>query len=148
MFVVLAIIAIVFVVAIAFGTVGATVAKLSNEPKPTILKITDSTEWIADNLPAEVSASISYDDVEQILRWHLEYFDHVGLASEYGQELGGAKIGAVDDLPVVASTDESVDYVVEKSLEAGEPMTALEVVVVLDLQWKFWHEIGAIGPEV
>lgn len=148
MLVVLAIIAAVLVIAIALGTVGATVAKLSSEPKPTILKITDSTEWIADHLPDEVSASISYDDVKQILRWHLDYFDQVGLASEHGQELGGAKIGAIDDLPVVASTDESVDYVVERSIEAGEPVTALEVVVVLDLQWQFWHEIGAIGPEV
>jgi len=148
MLVLLSIIAVVLVVGIALGAVGTTVAKLSNEPKPTILKIADSTEWIAENLPDEVSASISYDDVKQILRWHLSYFDQVGLASRHGQELGGAKIGAVDDLPVVASTDESVDYVVERSIEAGEPVTALEVVVVLDLQWKFWREIGAIGPEV
>ena len=67
------------------------------------------------------------------------------MANENGHELGGDAVPR-QHAPVVASSDESIDYVVSRALSAGSELTALQVVVVLDKQMEYWQEIGAIGP--
>jgi hypothetical protein len=51
-----------------------------------------------------------------------------------------------DDEPVIAGGDESVDWVVERAMASGSDLSALDVVVVLDLQLAYLGEIGAVGP--
>lgn len=145
MLIVFLVLAAIIVFAIAAATVGSTVARLAAQPSTAVLKLDEAVEWIADRLPYEVAAQISHDDVDAILRWHLDYFDEVGLASEYGEELGGEVVPA-DHEPVVAEADEAVDYVVAKAMEDGRGIEPLHVVCVLDLQLQYLDEIGAIGP--
>jgi hypothetical protein len=135
----------VLVFAIAAATIGSTVARLADQPTPAVLKLDEAVDWVADRLPFEIAAEISHDDVQRILQWHLDYFDEVGLASEFGEELGGDVV-PVDAQPVVAVEDEAVDYVVGRALADGRGLTPLQVVCVLDLQLKYLDEIGAIGP--
>ena len=130
---------------IAAATVGTVVARLADAPRPTVLQVDESVTWIADRLPFEVAAEISHDDVRRILDWHLDYFAEVGLASEFGQELGG-EVVPEDSEPVVAAADDSVDYVVDRALADGRGLSSLHVVCVLDLQMRYLGEIGAIGP--
>jgi hypothetical protein len=139
------VVAALVVFAVAAATVGTTVARLADQPTPAVLKLDEAVEWIADRLPFEVAAEISHDDVDRILQWHLDYFDEVGLASEFGEELGG-EVVPTDHEPVVAQDDEAVDYVVGRALADGRGLTALQVVCVLDLQLRYLDEIGAIGP--
>ena len=145
MTIVFVIIAALVVFAIAAATVGTVVGRLADAPRPTVLQVDDSVTWIAERLPFEIAAEISHDDVRRILDWHLDYFADVGLATDHGQELGGTAV-PVGHAPVVASTDESIDFVVSRALEQGSELTALQVVVVLDKQMEYWQEIGAIGP--
>ena len=145
MTVVCVIIAAVIVFAIATATVGTVVGRLADAPRPTVLQVDDSVTWIAERLPFEIAAEISHDDVRRILDWHLDYFADVGLATDHGQELGGEAV-PLGHAPVVASTDESIDFVVSRALDEGSELTALQVVVVLDKQMEYWQEIGAIGP--
>jgi hypothetical protein len=146
MLIVFVIVAALAVFAIAAAAVGATVARLSDQPTPAVLKLDDAVDWIADRLPFEVAARLSHDDVRRILQWHLDYFDEVGLSSEFGEELGGEVVPPEHD-PVVAEADDSVDYVVGRAMAAGAELTPLQVVVVLDLQLRYLDEIGAIGPQ-
>jgi hypothetical protein len=139
------VLAALLVFAIAAATVGSTVARLASQPTPAVLKLDEAVDWIADRLPFEVAAEISHDDVQRILQWQLDYFDEVGLASEYGEELGG-EVVPQDAEAVVASEDDSVDYVVARALADGRGLTSLQVVCVLDLQLHYLDEIGAIGP--
>jgi hypothetical protein len=139
------VLAALIVFAVAAATVGSTVARLADQPSPAVLKVDDAVDWIADRLPFEISAEISHDDVRRILQWHLEYFDEVGLASEFGEELGGDVVPVGAD-PVVAEADDAVDYVVDRALADGHGLTSLQVVCVLDLQLRYLDEIGAIGP--
>jgi hypothetical protein len=145
MTVVFVVIAVVIVFAIATATVGTVVGRLADAPRPTVLQVDDSVTWIAERLPFEIAAEISHDDVRRILDWHLDYFADVGLATDHGQELGGAAVPS-GHAPVFGSTDESIDFVVSRALEEGSELTALQVVVVLDKQMEYWQEIGAIGP--
>ena len=105
MTIVFVLIAAVIVFAIAAATVGTVVARLADAPRPTVLKVDESVDWIAERLPFEIAAEISHDDVRRILDWHLDYFADVGLVTDHGQELGGAAVPRVH-APVLGSTEE------------------------------------------
>ena len=145
MTIVFVLIAAVIVFAIAAATVGTVVARLADAPRPTVLKVDESVDWIAERLPFEIAAEISHDDVRRILDWHLDYVADVGLVTDHGQELGGAAVPR-GHAPVIGSTEESIDYVVSRALAEDSELTSLHVVVVLDKQMEYWQEIGAIGP--
>lgn len=146
MFVVFVIIAVVLVFAIAAASIGAVVGRLADQPSPTVLHVDQAVDWIAERLPFEVSAELSHRDVANIIGWHLDYFSEVGLASTFGQEIGGEAV-PVSKGSVVASTDDAVDFVVGRALAEGDALDPVHVVVVIDLHEQYWREIGAIGPE-
>ncbi len=145
MLVVVWIIVFIIVVMIALVAVGGVVGDLEDAATPAVLELEDAVNWIADQLPDEATARLSFGDVRQILLWHLDYFDDAGLASEYGEELG---VYGEGEEPVIAAEDESVNYVVQRSVEAGSEIEAIDVVLVLDQQMHFLREIGAIGNAV
>ena len=134
----------VVVVLIAFVAVGKAVAELETERSPAVYDLNDAVDWIAHRLPDEVTARISYDDVTTLLRWHLDWFQEVGVASRHGQEL------ATDQARIdgaIATDEAAIDAIVARSLAADGP-EAVDVVCVLDLQMKYLAAIGAVGDEV
>ena len=132
------------VVAIAFYAVGKVTGEMASQRPPAIYELPLAVEWIADRLPDEVTARISYDDLTRILTWHLDWFTSVGVSSEHGQELGGADVLHEGS---VAIEEAAVDAVVAKSIDAGGAIDAVDVVCVLDLQMTYLREIGAVGVE-
>ena len=133
------------VFAIAFYAVGRATGEMASQRPPAIYELPVAVDWIADRLPDEVTARISYDDVTRILTWHLDWFASVGVASEHGNELAGPEILHEGS---VAIEEAAVDAVVAKSVEAGEKIDAVDVVCVLDLQMAYLNKIGAVGTVV
>lgn len=133
------------VVAIAFYAVGRMVAQLETERPSAVYELTAASDWIAERLPDEVTARLSYDELGQILGWHLDWFASVGVASEHGETLAG---GDVVHEGSVAMEDAAVDAVVAQAVAAGEEIEAVDVVCVLDLQMQYLQEIGAVGASV
>ena len=134
----------VVVVLIAFVAIGQAVGGLEAERSPAVYDLNDAVLWIAQRLPDEVTARISYDDVTMLLRWHLDWFQEVGVASRYGQELATDQV-RVDG--AIATDEAAVDAIVARAVAAGGP-EAVDVVCVLDLQMKYLEAIGAVGDEV
>ena len=132
----------VAVVAIAFVSVGVAVGRLEQETVPSVYRLSDAVDYVADRLPDEVTARVSYEDVRAVLGWHLDWFAAVGLATSHGVELGDAAV-AVDDM-AVADTDAAFDAVVARSLEEGGP-DAVDVVCILEAQLSYLAEIGALS---
>ena len=132
----------VAVVAIAFVAVGAAVGRLEHETAPAVYQLSAAVEYVADHLPDEVTARISYADVRTVLGWHLDWFAAVGLSTPHGLELGDPAV-AVDDM-AVADTDAACDAVVARSLEEGGP-DAVDVVCILEAQLSYLAEIGAFS---
>ena len=129
--------------AIAILVVTITTRQLTHQQKPAVYELPLALEWIAARLPDEVTARVSYDDVEMLLRWHLEWFQEIGVASRYGQELATEQARLAG---VVATDDAAIDALVARSLAAGGP-EAVDVVCVLDLQMKYLVAIGAVGSQ-
>ena len=90
-----------------------------------------------------MTARITYDDVRRVLRWHLDWFETVGLATEFGEELGDEAVP--DGGRVVADGEAAIDFVVGRAVAAGDP-DPVDVVCILDLQIRYLDGIGAVGP--
>ena len=132
----------ILVVAIAFVSVGAAVGRLEKETAPAVYRLADAVEYVADHLPDEVTARISYDDVRTVLGWHLDWFASVGLATSHGQELGDPAV-AVDEM-AVGDTEAAYDAVVARSMSEGGP-DPVDVVCILEAQLAYLDEIGALS---
>ena len=132
----------VAVVVIAFVAVGLAVGRLEQETAPAVYRLSDAVDYVADRLPEEVTARISYDDVRVVLGWHLDWFAAVGLATSHGVELGDSAV-AVDEM-AVADTGAACDAVVARSLQEGGP-DPVDVVCILEAQLSYLAEIGALS---
>jgi hypothetical protein len=130
-------VAVIFVIAAV--VIGREASLLSAQPPRPVFDLDEAVEYVADQLPFEVAAELSHDDVRQILRWHLEYFRTKGVSSN-GQSLE-TQAG-----PIVVGGGETVDYVLERAGSAGAEYTAAQVHAVLDGQLAYLQAIGAIGP--
>jgi hypothetical protein len=134
MIVLYVVVALAVVFAIAAVVVGREARRLDAEPPRATFDVEEATEWVANHLPFEVSATLSYDDVRRILEWNLDFLRAKGMSTEDGPPDG----------EVVVDRDEVVTEVLGR---AGSLFSAEQVSAVLDAQFGYFDAIGAIGPE-
>src|SRR5688500_12045498 len=130
--VIFAVIAAVLVVVIALVAVGRESFTLGAQPKQALFDLEEAVAFVADRLPDEGTAVITYDDVRSILRWHLEYLRDRGVPVRRGQVEGG---------PVVVEDDEGIAWVLGKADEAGLEVTDAEVAIVLEVELAYFEAI-------
>jgi hypothetical protein len=138
MVVLLSIVAAVLVLVIALVAVGRESFTMGAQPKQALFDLEEAVEYVADRLPDEVTAVLTYDDVRSILRWHLEYLRDRGVPARRDLTEGG---------PVVVEDDEGIAWVLGKADEAGLEVTDAEVAIVLDVELAYFQAIGAIGGQ-
>jgi hypothetical protein len=104
----------------------------------------EAVEFVADRLPDEVTARLSYDDDRRILHWHIDYLEAKGLASSatpgvlhHTDDHGG---------PVVVADDDSVAGVIGKVADAGLELRDVDVMHTIEAELVSLPAIGAIGP--
>ncbi|MEY2460111.1 MAG: hypothetical protein QOG30_1941 [Acidimicrobiaceae bacterium] len=134
----LVVVAALLVVVIALVAVGRESFTLGAQPKQAHFDLEEAVEFVADRLPDEVTAVLTYDDVRSILRWHLEYLRDRGVPVRRDQTEGG---------PVVVEDDEGVAWVLGKADDAGLEVTDADVAIVLEVELAYFDAIGAIGGE-
>src|SRR5271169_5492285 len=132
------VIALAVVFLIAAVLVGREARRLDAEPPRAVFDIDEATEWVANHLPFEVSAVLSYSDVKRILEWNLEFLRVRGMAAPQA----GVPEGAV-----VVGPEEVADFVMDRARSVDSPYSEDQVAAVLDAQFGYFDAIGAIGPE-
>ena len=141
----LAIVGIALVVGIAIAAVGRVSVELEGTMAPALLEIDDAIEVVAEALPFEVSAVVSHDDVHTIINWVLEFFEELGMSSDYGEELGGdwvlSERAVADEIGVV-------DHVVARCIETNSAIDTVHATVIADEFITYLRDIGAVGGEV
>jgi len=136
----------VVVLAIAFVALGRAVGRLELQRPPAVFEVVAAVRWIAARLPDEVTARVSFDDVETVVGWHLDWFSDVGVSSEHGEELAGETVVHEGAVAVEeAAIDAVVARAVAESAADGPEIDPVDVVCILDLQMKFLQEIGAVS---
>ena len=120
-------------------------SRLAHTRARAVYDLFEAVDFVAERLPESLSAKLSYEDVEAVLLWRLDYLRLRGSAT-YGRADVTAAAAESREERVVTSYDDSVDYVLAKATESGRDVDALDVVVVLDLESQYLKAIGALGP--
>ena len=108
--------------------------------KQALFDVDEAVDFVADGLPFEISARISYDDVRALLRFHLEHVAAAGAPAERWNA-GRSRLVIVDD-------EEGAEVLMQRALEAGLDLTPDDVAAVLAGELAYFEAIGAVGPPV
>jgi hypothetical protein len=138
MIVLYAVVALAVVFLIAAVLVGREARRLDREPPRAVFDLDEATEWVANHLPFEVSAVLSFSDVRRILDWNLEFLRSKGMSAGEPN---------LPDGSVVVGPEEVADFVLDRARETASPYSEDQVAAVLDAQFGYFDAIGAIGPE-
>jgi len=125
MIVLYVVVAVAVVFLIAAVLVGREARRLDAEPPRAVFDIDEATEWVANHLPFEMSAVLSYADVRQILEWNLEFLRSRGMTTAQGGTPEGA---------IVVGPEEVADFVLSRARAADSPYSEDQVAAVLDAQ--------------
>lgn len=141
MIVVFIVLAAVAVLVIGLVAVGRLAGQLAEQPRPAVYDRAEAVDFVADRLPDDVTAQLSYDELAQLLQWHLDYMEERGVARAQG-------VHNVASGPLVAAEDDALAYVIGKASDAGLEVDDVMVVQVIEGNGAYLEAIGAIGAEL
>jgi hypothetical protein len=127
------------VVLIALIVVGRETSTLAEQPKQALYDLDEAVDFVAGDLPVDVSARLGYADVRAVLRWHLDYLRDRGVPDRRDRNRGG---------PVFVEDDEGIAFVLARADEAGLDINDVEVATILSGVLDYLRVIGAVGGEV
>jgi hypothetical protein len=132
--------AVVVIVAIALVAVGREAFTLAAQPRQALFDLDEAVDFVADRVPEEVSARISYEDVRALLRFHLEHLAATG-APAHRWDATRSRLVVVDD-------EEGAEVLMTRAIQHGLDLTPDDVAAVLAAELAYFDAIGAIGPPV
>ena len=141
MIVVFIVLAAFAVVAIGLVAVGRLAGQLAEQPRPAVYDRAEAVDCVADRLPDDVTALLTYDELAQLLQWHLDYLEELGVARAQGVE-------NVANGPLVAAEDDALAFVIGRATDAGLAVDDVTVVQVIEGNEKYLEAIGAIGNQL
>jgi hypothetical protein len=131
-------VAVGLVIAIAAMLVIREAGRIANEPPPALFDPDDAYEYVVEELPDEVAATLTPDDVRRILDFEVEFLKQRGV-------VGNGSTPQVTG-PVVFGGPETTAYILERASATGEAYLPEQVDAVVDTQLRYLRAIGAIGP--
>ncbi len=138
-----ALVAAVLVFAIAAATVGGEAFRLGHQPPPTILDLDEAVAYVADALPFEAQARLTYDEVRELIVAELGHLQDSGVLAQPGRDV---VLPDGDTPDVVLADDDAVAVVLGQAEEAGLDVTDEDVYQVIAALHGYLADIGAVGP--
>ncbi len=138
MAIVISVVVIALVMAVAAGAIGREARRLDALPPRAVFDLDEAVSWVANHLPEDVTAQLSYDEVRQILDLSLDHLRTLGLA--------GSTTGDPVEGEVVVDEADAVAAVLDKALQSGPDVSAHQVQAVIAAQLAYLQAISAVGP--
>ena len=133
--------AVVLTFVIAAVSIGVVSRSLATRPRRSVYDLEEAVEYVADRLPDELTARISFDDVRNVLLFHCDYLAEKGVASERtADDIGSALVVVPDDEPTA--------FVLGRVESAGLELADEDVVAILDAEVLYYEAIGVFGPQL
>ena len=129
------------VFAIAAGAVGREAHKLDAVPARPVFDPDEAPTWIAERLPPQVTAVLSYDELGRIVQWTLDLLRQRAAVARTSGEVPDLGEAAVIDI------DSAVDYCVAEAMGVGVELHRDDVRAAVEQVLTYLETIGAIGPE-
>ena len=140
MVVVAVVVGVALVLVVALVAVGREAFTLGSQPRQALFDVDEAVDFVADRLPLEVSARISYDDVRALLRFHLEHLAATGAPAERWNA-GAGRLVIVDD-------EEGAEVLMTRAIAEGLDLRPDDIAAVLAAELAYFEAIGAVGPVV
>ncbi len=137
MVVVLVVLGVVAVVAMALASVGIVVRRLGPEPARQVFEYNEEVNFVVEALPDEITAQLSWEDVQRILRLHLDFLHRKGVARSGGDLPEG-------EGPIVVDLQDGADYVLQRGRVAKFTPAREHVLEVITAQLAYFEAIGAM----
>lgn len=140
--VILAVVAALLVFAIAAGTIGREARRLDAVAPRVVYQIDQAVQFVADRLPAGTQARLTFDEVENLLREHLNWMAARGLQPE-------KPVDQVQNIaePVVVDEDTLTAHLLARASDRGiEIIDDVDIVHVVEGHLAYFAAIGAVGP--
>jgi len=133
------VIAAIVIFAIAAAAIGTVTQRLAVEHPATVFSVEEAVVFIGDDLDAERSARLSYEDVRRVVRWYVGYLDANELTDEQAYDEGEGLIVVDDDLVL--------EYLQERA-QGDQVLDAEDVRALHGGLVRYVEEIGAVGGQV
>jgi len=134
---VVGVLVLALVLAIAAGAIGREARRLDSLPPRAVFDLDEAVEWVAEHLPDDVTAELSYEQVRALIDFGLDHLRTLGVAGRTGERVDGE---------VVVSEADAVAAVIHRADEAMLEVTAYQVQQVLAAQLGYLEAISAVGP--
>lgn len=133
---------LLLVLGIAFAIAAVVVVReagrMTSEPPPVVFSLDEAYEWVVEELPDVVAATLTPDDVRRILRYQVEYFDAEGVAA-------GGSNGSGPHPPAVVGAPEIVEHVIARAAADGETFIPEQVYPVVEILLEYLAATGAVS---
>ncbi|MET0727155.1 MAG: hypothetical protein ABWZ76_02525 [Acidimicrobiales bacterium] len=130
------------VFAIAAALVGSEAFRLGHETPAAIFDLDEAVDAVADGLPPEAQAGLTYDELRQLILATLDHLRAKGVSALPGEEVVASEEDVVvDDDTALASVLGAVEA---EGLDVSDEHAAL----VIDRLLVHLGDIGALGPRV
>ena len=139
--IVILVVAGVLVFAIAAGTVGREARRLDALAPRAVYEIEQAIEYVADHLPAQAQARLTYDELEQLLTRHMRWLHSKGLQPDRVVDRRQDIV-----LPVIVEETSEIASLLGDVERAGLDVRDEDVAHVVQAHHAYFQAIGAVGP--
>ncbi|MEY2474089.1 MAG: hypothetical protein QOK28_3418 [Actinomycetota bacterium] len=136
-----AVVTMLIVFAIAAGAIGREAQKLDAVPARPVFDPDEATTWIAERLPPQVTATLSYAELGYIVQWTLDLLRQRAAVARTSGEVPDAGETAVIDV------DSAADHAITEAMALGLDLHRQDVRAAVEQVLVYLETIGAIGPE-
>lgn len=141
-FVVFIVVAALIVFVVAAVTVGREARRLDAVAPRVVYRIDEAVVFVGDRLPPDTQARVTFDEVEAMLREHLNWLGERGLQAP---DTVDRRQDIVDE--VVVDMDALTAHLLARSADRGvDILDDVDVVRVVDAHLAYLDAIGAVGP--
>ena len=126
------------VLAIVVALVLKEAHRLGVEPPEAVYDPVEALDWVVRNVAADIAATLTIDDVRQILDLQVQYLRV--------RSVSGNGSSAHTPGPIIFGGAETVDYILERAMALGSNFTSEQVYAVVETQLEYLRSIGAVGP--
>jgi len=130
------------VIAIAAVIVVREAGRMTKEPPPVLFSMDEAYDFVVENLPDLVAATLTPEDVRRILAFQWEYFQQTGVSANGSKHHPTA--GVMSRVPIIGG-DEEVAYILRRAAETGEEYLPEQVEAVVETQAEYLRAIGAVS---
>ena len=131
------------VFAIAAIAVGREARRLDAVAPRAVYEIEDAVQFVADRLPADSQARLTFDDLRQLLRAHLRWLYRKGLQPADVID----RRQDIDDEVVVDEDTVTAWLLAEAERREIDVIEDIDVYHVARAHMQYFEAIGAVGPQ-